>query len=130
MTQTVRIWLLALAIGVAASLGMVVTTITARAQECSLPVAGILAAAEAQGISDRIEVIYDVAFINAYTKHLGMSIPDGSEPIGVIFVLGELPGGIPVYRIGLIEPNGCIVHHGVLPAPRHLEAMRATRPEA
>lgn len=87
------------------------------AQQCA-PVPLIESQLLAMGVTpDQIEIINDVGFINDYTRALGVGIPDGSEPSGILFVRGN-----DVVRFGLIEKAGCIRYHMTIPASRHLLA--------
>lgn len=92
----------------------------AYAQDASCPVTleAAIAAAESAGIpATHIRVTDDIGYINDYFKALGVTIPDGSQPVKVIFVLTP-----PVAHVGIVEPNGCIVHHGRVSLKAHMNA--------
>ena len=71
---------------------------------------------------DRIVVMEGADFVNDYTRHLGVGIPDGSEPSGAIFIIMDH-----VVRFGLIETSGCIRYHMPVPRLRHAIAFAASR---
>lgn len=86
----------------------------AMAQQCD-PVPLVKGQLLALGVTeDQIEIVEDVAFVNAYTRALGVGIPDGSEPKGILLVRGN-----GVFRFGLIEAAGCIRFHMTVPNAHH-----------
>lgn len=77
--------------------------------------------AKKMGIApSEILVIDDVAFINDYTKAVGLGIPDGSSPKQIILITFDTKA-----YVGLVEPDGCVRYEAAIPSKLHIEALKA-----
>lgn len=88
----------------------------AMAAQC-VPLAAIGAELQAASIpADALFATEDVSFINVYTKELGIGIPDGAQPVGLLLVnLGDR------VLVSLVENEGgyCVRYTAVIPRGVH-----------
>ncbi|MFU0504101.1 hypothetical protein [Pseudaminobacter sp. NGMCC 1.201702] len=91
------------------------------AQQQCVPIAALVVEITNANIpADKVFVTRDVGIINAYVGKLGIGIPDGSQPIGLVTV--ELSDRV---FIALVEPGDCIRHTGLMSIQRHRIALNA-----
>lgn len=113
-------YLIALGISIGGLMFMAVSVRAAEAPACATSEMR-LNEAKKMGISpSEILVIDDIAFMNDYTKAIGLGIPDDSSPKQIILITFDTKA-----YVGLVEQNGCIRYEAAVPSKLHVEALKA-----
>lgn len=113
---------------IAAALAAIMLAITPAAASQCVPLPAIGAQIQAAGITAAdIFATEDVTFVNLYTKALGIPIPDGAQPVGLLLVRN----GDRVL-VSLVEnENGyCVRYTAIVPLAAHNAAFVAASRQA
>lgn len=112
---------------VAAFAAIMLAVAPAAASQC-VPLPSIGAQIQAAGIPpDNVYASEDVAFVDLYTKALGVPLPDGAAPVGILFVIN----GNAVF-VGLVENRDgyCVAYNMTIPLAAHKAAFFAASRQA
>lgn len=113
---------------IAAALAAIMLAITPAAASQCVPLPAIGAQIQAAGITAAdIFATEDVTFVNLYTKALGIPIPDGAQPVGLLLVRnGER------VLVSLVESQQgyCVRYTAIVPLAAHNAAFVAASQQA
>lgn len=113
---------------IVAALAAIMLAITPAAASQCVPLPAIGAQIQAAGITAAdIFATEDVTFVNLYTKALGIPIPDGAQPVGLLLVRN---GDRVLVSLVENESGYCVRYTAVVPLAAHQAAFAAASRQA